>query len=174
MSDAGNSRRNDARSRVVGLYPGTFDPITRGHQDLVERSLRIVDELVVGVASDTSKEPLFDVDERVRLIRAVTGDEPRVRVEAFAGLTVEFARRIGARAIVRGLRAVSDFEYEFQMAQMNKHLAPEIEILFMAPDVDYSFLSASLVREVAGLGGDVGAFVDPVVADALARKFEAP
>lgn len=163
---------SDGRSPVTGLYPGTFDPITRGHEDLVERSLRVVDELVVGVASDTSKEPLFDVDERVALIRAVTADEPRVRVEAFAGLTVEFAREIGASVIVRGLRAVSDFEFEFQMAQMNKHLAPELEILFMAPDVAYSFLSASLVREVAGLGGDIEAFVAPEVAAALARKLE--
>lgn len=158
------------RDPVVGLYPGTFDPITRGHEDLVERSLRVVDELVVGVASDTSKTPLFDVEERVALIRAVVGDEPRVRVVAFSGLTVEFARRIGATVILRGLRAVSDFEFEFQMAQMNKHLAPELEILFMAPDVDYSFLSASLVREVAGLGGDVDAFVSPVVAEALEEK----
>lgn len=163
---------SDGRSPVVGLYPGTFDPITRGHEDLVERSLRVVDELVVGVASDTSKAPLFDVEERVALIRAVLEDEPRVRVEAFAGLTVEFARKIGASVIVRGLRAVSDFEFEFQMAQMNKHLAPELEILFMAPDVDYSFLSASLVREVAGLGGDIGAFVAPEVAEALGRKLE--
>lgn len=163
---------SDGRSPVTGLYPGTFDPITRGHEDLVERSLRVVDELVVGVASDTSKEPLFDVDERVALIRAVTANEPRVRVEAFAGLTVEFAREIGASVIVRGLRAVSDFEFEFQMAQMNKHLAPELEILFMAPDVAYSFLSASLVREVAGLGGDIEAFVAPEVAAALARKLE--
>lgn len=163
---------SDGRSPVTGLYPGTFDPITRGHEDLVERSLRVVDELVVGVASDTSKEPLFDVDERVALIRAVTADEPRVRVQAFAGLTVEFAREIGASVIVRGLRAVSDFEFEFQMAQMNKHLAPELEILFMAPDVAYSFLSASLVREVAGLGGDIEAFVAPEVAAALARKLE--
>ncbi|MDX1662059.1 MAG: pantetheine-phosphate adenylyltransferase [Gemmatimonadota bacterium] len=158
------------RDPVVGLYPGTFDPITRGHEDLVERSLRVVDEVVVGVASDTSKEPLFDVDERVELIRTVTSDRPRVRVEAFSGLTVEFARRVGAAVIVRGLRAVSDFEYEFQMAQMNKHLAPEIEILFMAPDAAYSFLSASLVREVAGLGGDVEAFVAPAVSEALDRK----
>lgn len=163
---------SDGRSPVVGLYPGTFDPITRGHEDLVDRSLRVVDELVVGVASDTSKAPLFDVEERVALIRAVMEDEPRVRVEAFTGLTVEFARKIGASVIVRGLRAVSDFEFEFQMAQMNKHLAPELEILFMAPDVDYSFLSASLVREVAGLGGDIGAFVAPEVAEALGRKLE--
>ncbi|MBW3661357.1 MAG: pantetheine-phosphate adenylyltransferase, partial [Gemmatimonadetes bacterium] len=156
---------------MVGLYPGTFDPITRGHEDLVERSLRVVDELVIGVASDTSKEPLFGVEERVGLIEAVVEDEPRVRVESFSGLTVEFAGEIGASIILRGLRAVSDFEFEFQMALMNKHLAPGIEILFMAPDAAYSFLSASLVREVAGLGGDVEAFVAPVVVEALARKF---
>ncbi|HYO45423.1 MAG TPA: pantetheine-phosphate adenylyltransferase [Gemmatimonadota bacterium] len=155
----------------TGLYPGTFDPVTRGHEDLIGRALTIVDTLWVGVASDTTKEPLFSSEDRVEMLREVTADEPRIKVEAFSGLTVEFARRIGARAILRGLRAVSDFELEFQMALMNKHLAPEIEMLFMAPDSTYSFLSSSLVREVARLGADVDAFVSPSVARRLAQRY---
>ena len=158
----------------VGLYPGTFDPLTRGHEDLVERSLHIVDELVIGVAADTSKAPLFDLEERVTMIEEVLGTNPRVRVASFRGLTVEFAHAVGARVIVRGLRAVSDFEFEFQMALMNKHLAPQIEIVFMAPDATFSFLSASLVREVARLGGDVGAFVSGPVARRLSERFSVP
>lgn len=156
---------------LTGLYPGTFDPVTRGHEDLIGRALTVVETLWVGVASDTTKEPLFPIEDRVEMLREVTADEPRIKVEAFAGLTVDFARRIGARAILRGLRAVSDFELEFQMALMNKHLAPDIEMLFMAPDSTYSFLSSSLVREVARLGGDVEAFVSPVVARRLAARF---
>lgn len=155
----------------MGLYPGTFDPVTRGHEDLIGRALTIVDTLWVGVASDTTKNPLFPIEERVEMLREVTAGEPRIRVEAFSGLTVEFARRIGARAILRGLRAVSDFELEFQMALMNKHLAPEIEILFMAPDTTYSFLSSSLVREVARFGADVDAFVSPSVARRLSERY---
>jgi pantetheine-phosphate adenylyltransferase len=145
--------------------------VTRGHEDLIRRALTIVDTLWVGVASDTTKEPLFSSEERVEMLREVTAGEPRIKVEAFSGLTVEFARRIGARAILRGLRAVSDFELEFQMALMNKHLAPEIEMLFMAPDTTYSFLSSSLVREVARLGANVDAFVSPAVARRLSRRF---
>lgn len=155
---------------VIGLYPGTFDPVTRGHEDLLGRALRVVDELVIAVAADTQKQPLFSIEERVDMIDEVMGGNPRIRVESFEGLTVEFARSVGATVIMRGLRAVSDFEYEFQMALMNKHLAPEIEILFMAPDSTYSFLSSSLVREVARLGGDVAAFVAPSVAQRLAEK----
>jgi pantetheine-phosphate adenylyltransferase len=158
-------------SRLIGLYPGTFDPVTRGHEDLIERGLRIVDELVVGIAVDTAKESLFSIEDRVAMLREVTASEKRVRVETFSGLTVEFARSRNATVILRGLRAVSDFEYEFQMALMNKHLAEEIEILFMAPDTTYSFLSSSLVREVARLGGDVTPFVSPSVARRLAERF---
>ena len=154
-----------------GLYPGTFDPVTRGHEGLIERALGIVDTLWVGVASDTTKEPLFGLEERVEMVREVTAGEPRVRVEAFSGLTVEYARRIGARVILRGLRAVSDFELEFQMALMNRHLAPEMEFLFMAPEATFSFVSSSLVREVARLGGDVEAFVSPSVARRLSARF---
>ncbi|HKY59625.1 MAG TPA: pantetheine-phosphate adenylyltransferase [Gemmatimonadota bacterium] len=157
--------------RLVGLYPGTFDPVTRGHEDLIERALRIVDELVVGIAVDTGKESLFPVEDRVAMLREVTAGEGRIRVETFSGLTVEFARSRNATVILRGLRAVSDFEYEFQMALMNKHLAEEIEIIFMAPDTTYSFLSSSLVREVARLGGDVTPFVSPSVARRLTERF---
>jgi pantetheine-phosphate adenylyltransferase len=157
--------------RLVGLYPGTFDPVTRGHEDLIQRGLRIVDELVVGIAVDTGKASLFPIEDRVAMLREVTASEERVRVETFSGLTVEFARSRNATVILRGLRAVSDFEYEFQMALMNKHLAEEIEILFMAPDTTYSFLSSSLVREVARLGGDVTPFVSPSVARRLAERF---
>jgi pantetheine-phosphate adenylyltransferase len=157
--------------RPIGLYPGTFDPVTRGHEDLISRALAMVDTLIVGVAADTDKRPLFSIDERVAMLTEVLGGEPRVRIESFEGLTVEFARSRGASIILRGLRAVSDFEFEFQMALMNKHLAPEIEILFMAPDATHSFLSSSLVREVARLGGDVAAFVAPPVAERLVAKF---
>lgn len=156
---------------LVGLYPGTFDPITRGHEDLIDRGLKVVDELVIAVAADTAKATLFTVDERVEMVRTVVGDERRVTVEAFEGLTVDCARRHGASLILRGLRAMSDFEYEFQMALMNKHLAPAIEILFMAPDATYSFLSSSLVREVARLGGSVEAFVAPSIAARLAERY---
>lgn len=155
----------------VALYPGTFDPVTRGHEDLIGRGVAVFDRLVVGVASDTSKAPMFPLEERVEMLREVLAAESRVEVTAFSGLTVEFAREIGARTILRGLRAVSDFELEFQMALMNKHLAPEIEILFMAPDSTYSFLSSSMVREVARLGGDIGEFVSRPVARRLAERF---
>ena len=161
----------ESGGRLVGLYPGTFDPVTRGHEDLIERALRIVDELVVGIAVDTGKESLFPIEDRVAMLHEVTAGEGRVRVETFSGLTVEFARSRNATVILRGLRAVSDFEYEFQMALMNKHLAEEIEILFMAPDTTYSFLSSSLVREVARLGGDVTPFVSPSVARRLMERF---
>lgn len=157
--------------RPNGLYPGTFDPVTKGHEDLIRRALNFVDVLTVGVAEDTNKKPMFTASERVAMLREVIGDEPRVVVEAFTGLTVEYAHRCGASLILRGLRAVSDFEFEFQMALMNNHLAPEIEILFMAPDPRHSFLSSSLVREVARLGGDVGAFVSPAVARRLVHRF---
>ncbi len=149
----------------VAVYPGSFDPLTLGHDDIVRRSLDLVDRLIVAVAetSTESKRSLFEVPERVELIRAVYRDRPAVEVVSFSGLLVEFARSRGARLIIRGLRAVSDFEYEFQMALMNRSLWPDVEVIFMAPDNQYTFLSASLVREVARLGGDVSAYVPPAV-----------
>ena len=149
----------------IAVYPGSFDPLTVGHDDLVQRSLRLVDHLIVAVAETATqgKAGLFSIEERVDLIREVYADEPRVEATSFSGLLVDFAQIREARLIVRGLRAVSDFEYEFQMAVMNRSLWPEVEVLFMAPDSRHTFLSSSLVREVGRLGGDVTKFVNPLV-----------
>jgi pantetheine-phosphate adenylyltransferase len=154
----------------IAVYPGSFDPITRGHEDLIQRSLEFVDQLVVAVAVNAAKQPLFSLDERVTLIEATVTD-PRVSVRSFEGLLAEFAKKVGAAVIVRGLRAVSDFEYEFQMALMNRNLAPGIETVFLVPAFDLTYLSSSLVREVARFGGDVSALVHPTVQQALKRKF---
>jgi pantetheine-phosphate adenylyltransferase len=154
----------------VAIYPGSFDPITRGHEDLIRRSLRFVDRVVVAVAVNVAKQPLFTLEERVALIRE-TVRSPDIDVQAFDGLLVEFARRVGASIIVRGLRAVSDFEYEFQMALMNRNLAPELETVFLVPAFDLTYLSSSLVREVARFGGDVSALVQPAVQQALKHKY---
>ena len=157
---------------IVAIYPGSFDPVTLGHEDVARRTLRVADRLVIAVAHSAThtKAPLFSAEERVDLLREVFADEPRVECTSFTGLLVEFARERSARFIVRGLRVVSDFEYEFQMAQMNQELWPDAETLFLTPDVRYSFLSASLVREVARLGGDVSRFVSPVVLQRLSAK----
>ena len=155
----------------IALYPGSFDPPTRGHSDLVTRSLALADQVIVAVAKNSAKQPLFTLDERMGMLRASCGENPRVRYEAFDGLLVDFARREGATLIVRGLRAVSDFEYEFQMAMMNRHLMPELETVFLVPPEDATWLSSSLVREVARHGGNVSGLVHPVVAEALRRKF---
>jgi pantetheine-phosphate adenylyltransferase len=153
------------------IYPGTFDPVTLGHLDLIRRARTLVDGLTVSVATESGKDTLFSVEERIDLIREATADMPDVRVTAFTGLLVRHAADVGAGVILRGLRAVSDFEYEFQMALMNRHLAPGIEILFMVPGGAYTFLSSSLVREVAMLGGDVSSYVPANVLEALGRKF---
>jgi len=157
---------------VVAIYPGSFDPITKGHEDLVRRTLRVTDRLVIAVSSTSteSKEHLFDVYERVELIQEIFAEDEHVEVSRFDGLLVDFARDLGAQVVIRGLRAVSDFDYEFQMAQMNQELGPEIETLFLVPEVEYSFLSASLVREVASLGGDVSRFVSALVLRRLKEK----
>jgi pantetheine-phosphate adenylyltransferase len=155
----------------IAIYAGSFDPITHGHEDLMRRSLTFVDSLVVAVATNSSKQPLFTLDERLDFVRRVADGEARITAAKFDGLLVEFARRVGARLIIRGLRAVSDFEYEYQMALMNRHLLPEIETVFMVPSLDSTYISSSLVREVARHGGDVTGLVHPVVADALRRKF---
>ena len=157
----------------IAVYPGSFDPLTVGHDDLVQRSLRLVDHLIVAVAETATqgKAGLFSIEERVDLIREVYADEPRVEATSFSGLLVDFAQVREARLIVRGLRAVSDFEYEFQMALMNRSLWPEVEVLFMAPDSRHTFLSSSLVREVGRLGGDVTKFVNPLVKVRMDERF---
>jgi pantetheine-phosphate adenylyltransferase len=157
----------------IAIYPGSFDPLTLGHDDIIRRGLRLVERVVVAIAGSAtqSKEPAFSLKQRVELTREVYSDEPRVEVVPFEGLLVDFARRKGARLIVRGLRAVSDFEYEFQMALMNRSLWPEIEVIFMAPASNYTFLSSSLVREVARLGGDVSGFVPAPVLRELAKVY---
>jgi pantetheine-phosphate adenylyltransferase len=156
---------------TVAIYPGSFDPITLGHEDIARRALSVADKLIVAVAhtSTHDKRGLFGVQERVGLIREVLGSEERVEVRSFEGLLVDFARREGAGLVVRGLRAVSDFEYELQMAQMNHELCAEVETIFLVPEARHSFISSSLVREVASLGGDVSTFVSPAV---LARIHE--
>jgi pantetheine-phosphate adenylyltransferase len=154
----------------TAVYPGSFDPITKGHEDLIHRSLGFVDRMVVAVAVNVAKQPLFSFDERVALIRECVPDK-RVEVQSFDGLLVDFAKKVGATVIVRGLRAVSDFEYEFQMALMNRNLGPHIETVFLVPAFDLTYLSSSLVREVARFGGDVSGLVHPAVQKALKRKF---
>jgi pantetheine-phosphate adenylyltransferase len=154
----------------IAVYPGSFDPITKGHEDLIYRALEFVDQLIVAVAVNAAKQPLFTLEERVELIRGTIRD-PRIEVQSFEGLLAEFATKVGASVILRGLRAVSDFEYEFQMALMNRNLAPKIETVFLVPAFDLTYLSSSLVREVARFGGDVSALVDPAVQKALKRKF---
>ncbi|MFL5616746.1 MAG: pantetheine-phosphate adenylyltransferase [Gemmatimonadaceae bacterium] len=157
----------------IAIYAGSFDPITRGHEDLVVRSLEFVDKLVVAVATNVSKQPLFTVEERVELIRAALNNHERVEVRQFMGLLVDFAREVNAKVIIRGLRAVSDFEYEYQMALMNRHLSPRLETVFMVPSLDTTYISASLVREVARFGGEIGDLVHPAVAAALRQKYPA-
>ena len=152
------------------IYPGTFDPITNGHADLVHRAAACFDWVIVAVAGSTGKTTRFTLDERVGLAREVMRAVENVRIESFDGLLVEFAREQGAQVILRGLRAVSDFEYEFQLASMNRKLAPDIETMFLTPDDGYTFISSSLVREIASLGGNVGGFVHPVVEAALRNK----
>ena len=151
---------------VVAIYPGSFDPITKGHEDVARRSLRIADRILVGVActSSPAKRNLFSVEDRLGMVQEVFQDDDRIEACQFEGLLVDFAREVGAQFVIRGLRAVSDFEYEFQMAQMNRELWSEAETVFLTPDQRYSFLSASLVREVSRLGGDVSRFVsEPVL-----------
>ena len=155
---------------IAAMYPGTFDPVTRGHEDLLRRASRIFDRIVVAIAANPGKRPMFDLDERVALAEAVLGDIPGVEVMGYEGLTIDFARQHGLGAIIRGLRAVSDFEYEFQLANMNRHLTDEVETVFLTPTERYTYISSSLVREIAMLGGDVGEFVSPLVEKALLER----
>jgi pantetheine-phosphate adenylyltransferase len=155
---------------TVAVYPGTFDPFTRGHEDLVRRASSIFDHLIVGVASSRSKHPFFSLDERIDIATEVLSHYPNVRVVGFDGLLKDFAREHNARVIVRGLRAVSDFEYEFQMAGMNRYLLPDVETLFLTPSDQYQFISGTFVREIASMGGDVSKFVFPSVEKWLIKK----
>jgi pantetheine-phosphate adenylyltransferase len=155
---------------TTALYPGTFDPVTNGHTDLVERASRRFDRIIVAVAESTGKQPFFPVRERIQLAETALADLSNVSVKGFDGLTAKFAEDHGAAVILRGLRAVSDFEYEFQLASMNRKLAPNVETMFLTPDEGYAYISSSLVREIAMLGGDVSQFVHPAVAAALTRR----
>ena len=154
----------------IALYPGTFDPITNGHIDLVKRAANLFDEVIVAIASSQKKQPRFTLEERIELSQKVLADCPNVTVKGFNILLVDFAKQQNASVLIRGLRAISDFEYEFQLASMNRNLAPNIESLFLMPADEYSFISSSLVKEVAALGGDVSDFVHPLVDVALKSK----
>ena len=156
--------------KVIALYPGTFDPITNGHTDLVRRAARLFDEVIVAVAANPQKKPLFNLSERVELARTVLADIKGVKVTGFDNLLIDCVRQHGGNVILRGLRAASDFEYEFQLAGMNRRLAPEVETVFMTPSEQEMFISASLVKEIALLGGNVSDFVDARVATAMAAK----
>lgn len=155
------------------IYPGTFDPITSGHEDIVRRASHLFSEVIVAVADSAGKKPLFSLEERVDLAATALADCRNVRVVGFSGLLMQFVRGQGAKVVLRGLRAVSDFEYEFQLAGMNRKLFPEVETLFLTPAEQYMFISASLVREVALLGGDVSMFVSPLIIDRIAAKIAA-
>ena len=156
---------------TAAIYPGTFDPITNGHADLIQRARRRFSRVIVAVAGSTGKSTCFSLEERVALARTAVAQIDSVEVTGFDGLLVRFAEEQGAGVILRGLRAVSDFEYEFQLASMNRKLAPSVETMFLTPDEGYSFISSSLVREIASLGGDVAAFVHPAVQEALKERF---
>jgi len=156
---------------AAAMYPGTFDPITLGHEDIIKRAVNVFDRVVVAIAADTgSKAPMFDLEERVELARSALAGIDSVEVASYKGLTVDFARDNGLSVIIRGLRAVSDFEYEFQLATMNRHLTEEVETVFLTPPETYTFISSSLVREIARLGGDVSEFVSPKVKEALLER----
>ena len=151
------------------IYPGTFDPITRGHEDLVLRAASLFDHVVLAIADSPSKRPFFSLEERVQMARDALTGHPNIEVTGFSGLLMDFLRSQGARIILRGLRAVSDFEYEFQMAGMNRKLYPDVETIFLTPGEQYMFISATMVREIAALGGDVSHFVNPVILSRLRR-----
>jgi pantetheine-phosphate adenylyltransferase len=154
----------------VAIYPGSFDPLTNGHVDIIERGSRIFDSIIVAILANVEKTPLFSESERVAIIRDVFRDKPNVQVETFDGLLVDYAHRKNANVLVRGLRAVSDFEYEFQMALMNRHLAPGLETVFMMPAEQYTYISSRLIKEVFMLGGEVTGLVPPVVEEQLREK----
>ena len=154
------------------IYPGSFDPVTLGHLDIIKRSASMVDELIVGVLNNKAKSPLFSVEERVRMLKEVTKDISNVKVVTFKGLLVDFARQMDAKIIVRGLRAITDFEYELQMAQTNHKLAPQLETVFLTTSLDYSYLSSTIVKEVATFGGDISKFVPDYVSAQIKEKMD--
>ena len=158
-------------SKRIAVYPGTFDPITNGHIDLVDRAAQLFDRLIIGVAESPAKRPALPLELRVELAREAVGHHLHVEVRGFDSLLAHFVSDVGAGVLMRGLRAVSDFEYEFQLASMNRHLIPEVETLFLTPAEQYGFISSSLVREISRLGGDVSGFVPPAVADALQAQW---
>ena len=158
---------------IKAIYPGTFDPLTRGHEDLVRRAATLFDTIVLAVADSKAKQPFFSTEERIAMAREVLADVKNVQVVGFSGLLTHFVRQQGARVVLRGLRAVSDFEYEFQLAGMNRNLYPEMETIFLTPSEQHMFISATLVREIAMLGGDVAEFVHPTVAKRLKKKASA-
>ena len=175
MAQWGMGNKKPARSNPrIAVYPGTFDPITNGHGDLVARAAPLFDKVIVAVAKSSGKTPRFELAERVELARATLADVPNVEVRGFDTLLARFMTECGAGVILRGLRAVSDFEYEFQLASMNRHLIPQAETLFLTPAEEWSFISSSLVREIASLGGDVSNFVHPAVQKALRRHRRKP
>lgn len=154
------------------IYPGSFDPVTLGHLDIIKRSAAMFDEVIIGVLNNTSKTPLFSVEERVNMLSEVVSDIPNVRVESFGGLLVDFARNKNVKTIIRGLRAVTDFEYELQLAQSNRRVAPEIDTVFLTTSIEYAYLSSSIVKEYASYGVDVRQFVPDLVADIINKKFK--
>ena len=152
------------------VYPGSFDPISHGHIDLVERGLKVFSELTVAVAHNEGKNPLFTMEERVEMVREVLRDVPNVKIDSYDGMTVDYVRSVGASMILRGIRTISDFEYEFQMALTNRHFADDVEMVFMMTSSKYSYLSSHFIKEIAALGGDVSAFVPPFVEERLKEK----
>ena len=157
---------------ITAVYPGSFDPVTYGHMDIIERAEKLTDRLVIGVLKNNTKTPLFSSDERVNMLKKVTASLPNVTVRSFEGLSVDFAREEGAAAIVRGLRAVTDFEYELQLAQTNRALAPGVDTIFLTTNLKYSYLSSSTVKEIAFFGGDISGFVHPEIAAMVREKIK--
>ena len=154
------------------VYPGTFDPMTMGHVDLVKRASKLFDSVIIAIASSDSKKPMFSLEERIEIGNKIFADDPKVEVIGFSGLLVNFAKENDANILIRGLRVVADFEYEFQLANMNRAMSPDIESVFLTPKEEYSYISSSLVKEIATMGGDVTRFVDPVTLDALNQKIK--
>ncbi len=154
------------------IYPGSFDPVTKGHLDIIRRAARMFDSLTVSVLNNSEKSPLFSVDDRVKMLRKACGDIPNVKIDSFSGLTADYARKAGTDVIIRGLRAITDFEYELQMAQTNRKILPSLDTVFLTTSLEYAYLSSSIVREVASYGGDISEFVTPEVAEKVYEKIK--